>query len=167
MKNTGVVRKIDDLGRIVIPKEIRKSLNIRNGEDLQIFVDNDNIVLKKFVKILSIKEYTEILINELKKYTDSIICITDKEKIIVSTDRSYIGILNNKKILESIEERKILQDYQLFFQDKVIDKHFLILPIIVDADAIGTIVLINNNKIDDKDKILSNILRSLLTLKMY
>ena len=47
MKNTGVVRKIDDLGRIVIPKEIRKSLNIRNGEDLQIFVDNDNIVLKK------------------------------------------------------------------------------------------------------------------------
>ena len=167
MKNTGVVRKIDDLGRIVIPKEIRKSLNIRNGEDLQIFVDNDNIVLKKFVKILSIKEYTEILINELKKYTDSIICITDKERIIVSTDRSYIGILNNKKILESIEERKILQDYQLFFQDKVIDKHFLILPIIVDADAIGTIVLINNNKIDDKDKILSNILRSLLTLKMY
>lgn len=167
MKNTGVVRKIDDLGRIVIPKEIRKSLNIRNGEDLQIFVDNDNIVLKKFVKILSIKEYTEILINELKKYTDSIICITDKEKIIVSSDRSYIGILNNKKILESIEERKILQDYQLFFQDKVIDKHFLILPIIVDADAIGTIVLINNNKIDDKDKILSNILRSLLALKMY
>lgn len=167
MKNTGVVRKIDDLGRIVIPKEIRKSLNIKNGEDLQIFVDNDNIVLKKFVKILSIKEYTEILINELKKFTDSIICITDKEKIIVSSDRNYIGILNNKKILESIEERKILQDYQLFFEDKVIDKYFLILPVIVDADAIGTIVLINNNKIDDKDKILSNILRSLLTLKMY
>ncbi len=167
MKNTGVVRKIDDLGRIVIPKEIRKSLNIKNGEDLQIFVDNDNIVLKKYVKILSIKEYAEVLIKEFKKFTNSLICITDKEKIIVSSDSSYIGILNNKKVLESIEERKILQDYQLFFGDKVIDKYFLILPIIVDANTIGTIILINNNKIDDKDMMLSNILRSLLTLNMY
>ena len=48
MKNTGVIRKIDELGRIVIPKEIRKNLNIRNGEDVQIFVEEDKIVLKKY-----------------------------------------------------------------------------------------------------------------------
>ena len=56
MKNTGVVRKIDELGRIVIPKEIRKTLNIGTGEDLQIFVENDSIVLKKYIKMLSLKE---------------------------------------------------------------------------------------------------------------
>ena len=43
--NTGIVRKIDELGRIVIPKEIRKNLNIRNGEDVQIFIQDNSIVL--------------------------------------------------------------------------------------------------------------------------
>ena len=47
MKATGVVRRVDDLGRIVIPKEIRRNLRIRDGEDLEIFVDNDIIILIK------------------------------------------------------------------------------------------------------------------------
>ena len=65
MKNTGVVRKIDELGRIVIPKEIRKTLNIGTGEDLQIFVENDSIVLKKYIKMLSLKEKSCQLIKEI------------------------------------------------------------------------------------------------------
>ena len=53
--NTGMVRKIDELGRIVIPKEIRNSLHIKNGEDVSIFIKEDMIVLKKSEKMLSIK----------------------------------------------------------------------------------------------------------------
>ena len=71
MKNTGVVRKIDELGRIVIPKEIRKTLNIGTGEDLQIFVENDSIVLKKYIKMLSLKEKSCQLIKEISKFTKS------------------------------------------------------------------------------------------------
>ena len=56
MKNTGVIRKIDSLGRIVIPKEIRKNLNIHNGEDVQIYIEEDKIILKKYQKVLTIKE---------------------------------------------------------------------------------------------------------------
>ena len=51
MKSTGVVRRVDDLGRIVIPKEIRRTLRIRDGESLEIFVDREMIALKKFSKM--------------------------------------------------------------------------------------------------------------------
>ena len=69
MRATGVVRRIDDLGRIVIPKEIRRNLRIRDGESLEIFVDGSNIVLKKFSIIL---KYCSILLlsNWIKLWTE-------------------------------------------------------------------------------------------------
>ena len=57
MKATGVVRRIDDLGRIVIPKEIRKTLRIKDGESVEIFLENDNIVLKKYSPIEVLPEF--------------------------------------------------------------------------------------------------------------
>ena len=48
MKTTGIIRRIDELGRIVIPKEIRRSLRIKEGENIEILIDNDNIILKKY-----------------------------------------------------------------------------------------------------------------------
>ena len=48
MKSTGIIRRIDELGRIVIPKEIRKNLRIKEGENLEIYIENDNIILKKY-----------------------------------------------------------------------------------------------------------------------
>ena len=55
MKTTGVIRRIDELGRIVIPKEIRKSLRIKNGESLEVYLDGDSIILKKFSQIESLE----------------------------------------------------------------------------------------------------------------
>ena len=61
MKATGVVRRIDELGRIVIPKEIRKTLRIREGENLEIFLDDqENIVLKKYFPILTVNKYKKV-----------------------------------------------------------------------------------------------------------
>ena len=65
MKTTGVVRRIDDLGRIVIPKEIRKNLHIKNGETLEIYLESENIVLKKYSPLGNIN-------NFYKTYVDSI-----------------------------------------------------------------------------------------------
>ena len=58
MKATGIIRRIDDLGRIVIPKEIRKNLRLKNGENLEIFIDeNENIILRKYNKRSCSKYY--------------------------------------------------------------------------------------------------------------
>ena len=98
--NTVIVRKIDELGRIVIPKEIRKNLNIRNGEDVQIFIQDNSIVLKKYEKLLSMKENADIYINNFRKLTSSDIIITDKEKVISSSVSAYIGNKIDSKIAQ-------------------------------------------------------------------
>jgi len=71
MKNTGVIRKIDELGRIVIPKEIRKNLNIRNGEDVQIYVEDEKIVLKKYQKVLTVQENVQKYLLMFSKLVDN------------------------------------------------------------------------------------------------
>ena len=48
MKNTGIVRRIDDLGRVVVPRELRRSLQIENGDEIEIFTEEDRIILKKY-----------------------------------------------------------------------------------------------------------------------
>ena len=60
MKTTGVIRRIDELGRIVIPKEIRKNLRIKNGDSLEIFLESDNIILKKYYYLLKNKNIDDL-----------------------------------------------------------------------------------------------------------
>lgn len=121
--NTGIVRKIDELGRIVIPKEIRKNLNIRNGEDVQIFIQDNSIVLKKYEKLLSMKENADIYINNFRKLTSSDIIITDKEKVISSSVLAYIGNKIDSKIISLIDERKQEEGYFLKFDTLSIEKN--------------------------------------------
>lgn len=69
MKATGIVRRIDDLGRIVLPKEIRRAMSIREGDPLEIFVDNGNAVLKKYIE--EPKDKTADLVRAAKVYNDN------------------------------------------------------------------------------------------------
>ena len=67
MKTTGIIRRIDDLGRVVIPKELRKTLRIKNGESLEIFVDNEDIILKKYSPMESIEEAASRYVDSFNK----------------------------------------------------------------------------------------------------
>lgn len=165
--NTGIVRKIDELGRIVIPKEIRKSLNIRNGEDVQIFIKDDEIILKKYKKLLTVKDCANRYLHSFRKITDSFIFITDKEKVLVSMVDNLLGEKVDDKVLSLIEERKSESGYSLKLGDNIVNKYFYLLPIIIDADAIGSIIIVNDQQINEKDKLLSSVLHILLTMEMY
>lgn len=162
--NTGVVRKIDELGRIVIPKEIRKTLNIRNGEDVQIYIENNKIILKKYERLLTIKDKAQKYLNEFKKITDSLIVITDKDKVISSNDNSYIDKYIDSKTKSILEERKHEVNYGLKIENEVFNNYYYLLPILVNADLIGSIIVISKNAINDSDKILANILNTLILL---
>ncbi len=164
--NTGIVRKIDELGRIVIPKEIRKSLNIRNGEDVQIFIRDEEIVLKKYKKLLTVKDSAIKYLYSFRKITDSTVFITDKDKIIASTVENLLGEKIDDKILNLIEERKSEDGYSLKMGNNIINKYYYALPIIIDADAIGSIIIVNDLQINEKDKLLSNVLHILLTMEL-
>lgn len=99
MKTTGIVRRIDDLGRIVIPKEIRKNFRINNGDNIEIFMDEDNIVLKKYSLLNKIGNYADNFTEVIYSFLKHNIIITDTDNII-----AFSGPLKKEYINKPISE---------------------------------------------------------------
>ena len=108
MKATGIVRRIDDLGRVVIPKEIRKTLKVKEGMPLEIYTDKEGgIVLRKFMPFSEMSVLSEEFAQCGAHQTDKIVFITDREKVIAAAGDGLKGIVG-KEISHSLE--RILDD---------------------------------------------------------
>ena len=157
MKTTGVVRRIDDLGRIVIPKEIRKTLRIKDGEYLQFFLDRDNIILQKYSPMFGLptfyKDYADSIFSEI----GGNVIITDREKVL-----AMAGNLKKKYLEKSISStlddiiQKRVVDYSTdvsnisLVQDIYEEASYVIAPIISNGDAIGSVIILyTDSKVND------------------
>ena len=153
MKATGVVRRIDDLGRIVIPKEIRKILRIKEGSPLEIFTEKEgDIILRKYSPIGEISNFSSEYAESLSKITDLIAVITDKDVVIACSGTQKKDILEQKI---STELEKIMDKRETVVTDDATAilvtekgnkekecKSQVIVPIISDSEVTGSIVLI-------------------------
>ena len=151
MNNNLFKKRIDELGRIVIPKQIRNTFKIKNFDELEMFVDKDSIILKKSIGLEMYKEKLERLLFFIKSYIDFDILISEKQKIIVSTK---LEIKSNDEIdVENIDgniniKLKNNDTYNVSF-----------LPIIIDSNNIGELYFIKNDK-----KLEENILKQIREL---
>ena len=150
MKATGIVRRIDDLGRVVIPKEIRRTLRIREGDPLEIFVDRDGeVILKKYSPISELsdfaKEYAEALFDSL----GNPVLICDRDTYIAVAGGSKKDYLN-KNISDLIEKTMEDRSSVLVTQSgdiSLVDGHsetissYTIGPIIANGDPIGAVII--------------------------
>lgn len=152
MKSTGVVRRVDDLGRIVIPKEIRRTLRIRDGEALEIFVDSEMIALKKFSKMTDMSDVAKELVEIINNNINKTVLITDRDKFIAASGtlkKNYID-KNISKFLENVmSDRKYLVENSMH-PIELIDNlkeslSYVIYPIIMNGDAVGLVLAISNN----------------------
>lgn len=152
MKSTGVVRRVDDLGRIVIPKEIRRTLRIRDGESLEIFVDNEMIALKKFSKMTDIEDVSKDIVDVVNGVLNKNVLITDRDKFIAGSGNlkgRYIG-KNISSYLEKImNERKNVVEYNnhsIEILDGIVDNlSYIISPIIMNGDVIGLFLVFSQD----------------------
>lgn len=154
MKATGIVRRIDDLGRVVIPKEIRRTLRIREGDPLEIFVDRDGeVILKKYSPISELgdfsKEYAEALFDSL----GSTVLICDRDSVIAVAGGSKKEYLN-RNISESVE--KVMADRSTVLETNettisLVEGNeetltsYTISPIIANGDPIGTVIIMSKD----------------------
>ena len=156
MKATGIVRKIDDLGRIVIPKEIRKTLHIREGDPLEIFIEQKgDIILRKYAPMGDMIDMSSKYIDTLSEMTEFIACITDSETVIAISKNyknEYLGKSISDEIIELMKERKKLSTIEdkkvpILLNEKS-DKYVsqIIVPIIANTDVIGSVILFSINK---------------------
>lgn len=170
MKATGVVRRIDDLGRIVIPKEIRRNFKINEGDSLEIFVESGNIILKKYSLMDDMVDMALSLVDIVYKTYKKNIIITDKDKVLAASkeinkdyfDKELSNIIKNK-----IESRSELLSDNL--SDIVVgvenNSSYFLIPILLNGDLLGSVILIDND-INEENKNLVRFIVSILIKKI-
>ncbi|MTT32990.1 stage V sporulation protein T [Terrilactibacillus sp. BCM23-1] len=150
MKATGIVRRIDDLGRVVVPKEIRRTLRIREGDPLEIFVDRDGeVILKKYSPISELGDFASEYAESLAENSGCLVFVTDRDTIIAVSGGSKKDYLN-KNIAPIVEDA--MNQRKTVFEEKqgseLIEGHddltgpYVVAPIIAGGDPIGTTILI-------------------------
>ncbi len=149
MKTTGLVRRIDDLGRIVIPKEIRKNLRIKDGESLEIFLDRDNIILKKYSMLEGLEDFYKNYVESVQSFIKENVMIVDNDKFVaVAGDlkKKYLNVNISKYIENVINKRQevVIKDKSDFeLSDGVYESCcYVISPIIASGDAIGAFIIV-------------------------
>jgi AbrB family transcriptional regulator (stage V sporulation protein T) len=154
MKATGIVRRIDELGRVVIPKEIRKTLRIKVADPLEIFVDHDGeIILKKYSPIGELGSFARQYTESLSQVSGHLAIITDRDQVIAASgggSKHIIGKAVSKALEETMDQREtvctskkernyvhVTEDENDQYQQEVI------IPILAHGDVIGAVVLLS------------------------
>ena len=162
MKATGIVRRIDDLGRVVIPKEIRRTLRIKEGTPLEIFTDREGeIILKKYSPIGELSLFAKEYAESLSQSTGMLSCITDHDQVVAAAgpgSKEFIGKLISSQLEAVINDREakclsardrgkvpVIDEQPAPSTSQVIQ---VIQPIIAAGDAIGSVILMGRT---DKD----------------
>ena len=157
MKATGIVRRVDVLGRVVVPKEIRKILNIDEGDPIEIFTEKDSIVLKKYSPLSNMDGLLDDVCKALLRTTGKSVIITDKNTVLAVSGnglKDVIGQSLSKELNSLILNR---QAFSSAFEDggmpieTVSGQTFdfcnqLIMPILRDEEGVGAVILGDKSK---------------------
>lgn len=156
MKATGIVRRIDDLGRVVIPKEIRRTLRLREGTPLEIFTDREGeIILKKYSPMVELTAFAAQYAEAMAQSTGLTVCITDRDQIIAVAGGPKKDLLQkniSKQLEHVINERETIvagRDDKQFVQIATEEMEGVmaqvVAPIICEGDAIGAVALLGRD----------------------
>ncbi|MBQ7973063.1 MAG: AbrB/MazE/SpoVT family DNA-binding domain-containing protein [Lachnospiraceae bacterium] len=155
MKATGIVRRIDELGRIVVPKEIRRTLRIREGDPLEIFTDKEGeIILKKYSSIGEISGFAKQYAENLYQVSGRAALITDRDRFVAAT--GAYKILKDQPISKELE--KVIEGRKCILAGKGEKAYFAVAPGVTDytymavspvlcqGDIIGSVILLENDE---------------------
>lgn len=163
MKETGMVRRIDELGRVVIPKEIRRTLRIREGEPLEIYVERDELVLRKYSPLANLERASDGFAESLNNMCGKTAIICDNDcilKVVGSCLKDAEGKRISSALEKAVKERKSLllnsgdgvEPLEVVFGEKNQLASQVIIPIIFAGDCLGACLLVS----DDKAQRISN-----------
>ena len=152
MKATGIVRRIDDLGRVVIPKEIRRTMRIREGDPLEIYTSRDGeVIFKKYSLLGGIEDFAGELCETMSRSTGAVCAVTDRDTVIAVAGggkRELMGKRITADLEQIMETRRI---YQFAGEGQPIpvcdgsDKLTVAVaaPILAEGDLLGLVLFIS------------------------
>ncbi len=157
MKDTGITRRVDELGRIVIPRELRKTLRIKEGDALEFYSDGDKLIIRKYSPIETIENSAKAVADGLTELTEKPCVIVDGNKVVYASPnklKDLVGREISYKLLTAIVDRKSLilsradggEIVPIVDDNSLIIENELIVPIISQGDAFGAVVLFDEDK---------------------
>ena len=160
MKATGIVRRIDDLGRVVVPKEIRRTLRIREGDPLEIFTDRQGeIILKKYSPIGELSIFAKEYADSLSTTLGCTVCITDNDSIVAAAGYGKKELQDkfiSKRLGEVLSGREQVTAHTgekrfISITEESTEEFYgqVICPILCEGDVLGSVILLEKN---DKKK---------------
>ena len=171
MTTTGIIRRIDELGRIVIPKEIRKNLRIKNGDNLEILVEGENITLRKYSQIENLEHMASMYAESFYQVLKYNVIITDTDKVVAvggNLKKKYI----NNGISEEIERMIERRDNFVERKKKNIEispgvsefGYYTVATIINNGDSIGSVIILSlDTPMLEQEEKLGSILANILS----
>ena len=173
MKTTGIIRRIDDLGRIVIPKELRRNLRIKNGDTLEVFVEGESIILKKYSPMESIEDAALKYVESFNQVLKHNVVVCDKDKVIAvsgNLKKNYIGKSISEFTERSIERRDSFVERQKksfsFVEDVEDFGYYSFSSIVNNGDVLGCVIIISTSiPITESEEKMAVILSKLLSNK--
>ena len=156
MKATGILRRIDELGRVVIPKDIRKTMKMREGEELEIFTTEEEVVLKKYSELSSMETLSRSLALAISKASGHTAVVVDGDKVIAAAGKGApsVGepIAEALRIVISSRRRSVLAEEKViaFGSEKM--RGEVIQPILASGDLFGALILLSEESVSKADE---------------
>lgn len=149
MQSTGIVRRMDELGRVVIPKELRRIMRIREGEELAVYATEDALILKKFSAVSEMIDFQQEYASSIYRTTGFTAFITDNDRVVAMSGdlgKCPLGTAIGDLLEDVISSRKVSAydgiNIKPFFDgnvDKVLGQ--VVAPILMNGDVMGAVVL--------------------------
>lgn len=157
MKATGIVRRIDELGRVVIPKEIRSTLRLKSGDPLEIFTDRDELMLKKYSPIASLEKFSEGTVKSLSDLSGHLAVICDTDEVLHAAGSGKRDVAG-KSVSSGLD--KIMQERKSYVANLAEGGDIIpicdgegaeytaqiIVPIVSNGDCLGAVALLSGEQ---------------------
>ena len=150
MKATGIVRRIDDLGRVVIPKEIRRTMRIREGDPLEIYTDREGgVIFKKYSQLGDVSDFAAQLCDTISRVAGIPAVITDRDSVIAAGGiprREVVDKRLSPQVEQAIQERRSVQNDQPMPLCDGGEKFRVLIavPIISEGDVLGCVAFVSD-----------------------
>ena len=180
MKATGIVRRIDDLGRVVVPKEIRRTMRIREGQAMEIFTGREGeLVLKKYSPLEEMTDCAADYAKALASVCGHLVCISDHEQIVAASgpeQKNYLGKAISPELDQALTDRRQIdappdsrENIPVIRGQDSLSVHEIVSPILSSGDILGAVILLAKNagtNMSDTEKSLARVAALFLGSRM-
>ena len=178
MKATGIVRRVDDLGRIVIPKEIRRTLRIREGDPLEIYTEKDGgVIFRKYSPMGDLQDFASQICDSIGAATGRIAAVSDRDSIIAlagAPKKELMDKPNSQELDRLMEQRKNYRyepGQTMLPATEGAEKYHLgvAAPVICQGDLMGCVMLLlgdNQEPMQEADQRLAQTMAGFLSKQM-